>query len=98
MGAIKPGLQGEHAISVKAIAQGMPDDSAGPVVTAASFFVCWRAMGCGQHPAFPAPSSLLEGENHAKLGRDRAAGMRCFADTPSCERPVRRSSKSEGGS
>jgi hypothetical protein len=23
----------------------MPDDPAGPVVTAASFFVCWRAMG-----------------------------------------------------
>jgi len=27
------------------IAQGMPDDPANPVVTAASFFVCWRAMG-----------------------------------------------------
>jgi len=31
--------------TVKTIAQGMPDDPADPVVTAASFFVCWRAMG-----------------------------------------------------
>jgi len=35
MGATKPGSQGERAISVKTIVQGMPDDSAGPVVTAA---------------------------------------------------------------
>jgi hypothetical protein len=45
MGARKPGSQGERDISVKTIAQGMPDDLAEPVVTAASFFVCWRAMG-----------------------------------------------------
>src|SRR5690349_24297133 len=45
MGARKPGSQGERAISVKTIAQGMPDDPADPVVTAASFFYCWRAMG-----------------------------------------------------
>jgi hypothetical protein len=45
MGATKPGPQGERGISRKAIAQGMPDDPAEPVVTAASFFVCWRAMG-----------------------------------------------------
>jgi hypothetical protein len=32
-------------ISVKTIAQGMPDDLAEPVVTAASFLICWRAMG-----------------------------------------------------
>ena len=42
--------------TVKTIVQGMPDDLAEPVVTAASFSICWRAMGCGQHPAFPAPS------------------------------------------
>ena len=45
MGARKPGSQGERAISVKTIAQGMPDDPADPVVTAASFSICWRAMG-----------------------------------------------------
>ena len=45
MGATKPGPQGEHDISVKTIAQGMPDDSAEPVVTAACFLFCRRAMG-----------------------------------------------------
>jgi hypothetical protein len=44
-GARKPGLRGERAISVKTIAQGMPDDPAEPVVTAASFSYCWRATG-----------------------------------------------------
>jgi hypothetical protein len=44
-GARKPGPRGEHDISVKTIAQGMPDDLADPVVTAASFSFCWRAMG-----------------------------------------------------
>src|SRR5690349_22866621 len=45
MGATKPGSQGERAIRRKTIAQGMPDDLADPVVTAASFSYCWRAMG-----------------------------------------------------
>jgi hypothetical protein len=45
MGARKPGPQGERAISRKTIAQGRPGDQAEPVVSAASFFVCWRAMG-----------------------------------------------------
>jgi hypothetical protein len=45
MGARQPGPQGEHDISVKAIVQGMPDDPAEPVVPAASFSYCWRAMG-----------------------------------------------------
>jgi hypothetical protein len=43
--ARKPGHRGEHAISRKTIAQGMPDDLAEPVVTAACFFSCRRAMG-----------------------------------------------------
>jgi hypothetical protein len=63
-------------ISVQTIAQGMPDDLADPVVTAASFLCCWRAMGCGQHPAFPAPSDLPEEGSSAQLGRDRAARLR----------------------
>jgi hypothetical protein len=29
-----------------------------PVVTAACFFCCRRAMGAAEHPAFPAPSSF----------------------------------------
>jgi hypothetical protein len=43
MGARKPGPQGERDISVKTIAQRMPDDLAESVVTAAC--VCRRAMG-----------------------------------------------------
>jgi len=39
----------------------MPDVLAEPVVTAACLLFCRRAMGCGQHPAFPAPSALSEG-------------------------------------
>jgi len=37
--ATKPGHRGERAISVKTIAQGMPDCFGVPVVTAACFFV-----------------------------------------------------------
>jgi hypothetical protein len=37
MGARKPGSQGEPAISVKTIAQGMPDDLAEPVVPSPCF-------------------------------------------------------------
>ena len=45
MGARKPGSQGERAISVKTIAQGMPDVLAEPVVTAACLLFGRRAMG-----------------------------------------------------
>ena len=44
-GARKPGPRGDRDISRKTIAQGMPDDPAEPVVTAACFFCCRRAMG-----------------------------------------------------
>ena len=39
------GHRGERDISRKTIAQGMPVDPADPVVTAACFFCCRRAMG-----------------------------------------------------
>ena len=45
MGAIKPGSQGERAISVKTVAQGMPDDPAEPVVPSPCFFIRTGAMG-----------------------------------------------------
>ena len=44
-GARKPGPRGERDISRKTIARGMPVDPAEPVVTAACFFCCRRAMG-----------------------------------------------------
>jgi hypothetical protein len=80
-GAIKPGPRGERAISVKTVAQGMPDDLAEPVVTAASFSSCWRAMGCGQHPAFPAPF-ILEGQERCitralHAARTQSSALKC---------------------
>src|SRR5690348_11176270 len=83
-GAIKPGPRGERAISVKTIAQGMPDDLAEPVVTAACLLFCRRAMGCGQHPAFPAPSSMSRAvrfkDSDASAPREcEAVSLRCHA-------------------
>ena len=43
--AKEPGPRGEHDISRKTIAQGMPVAPALPVVTAACIFFCRRAMG-----------------------------------------------------
>jgi hypothetical protein len=52
--------------TVKTIAQGRPDDLAEPVVTPPAF--CLQAdHGCGQHPAFPAPSRF----SRAMLARAR---------------------------
>jgi hypothetical protein len=52
----------------------MPDDLAEPVVTAASFFCCWRAMGEAftRHSLHPLN---FEGEHDAQLGRNGAAGL-----------------------
>jgi hypothetical protein len=44
--ARKPGSRGERAISVKTIAQGMPDDLAEPAVPSPCFFIRTGAMGC----------------------------------------------------
>src|SRR5262245_1793250 len=50
--------RGDHGISRKAIAQGMPECFGGPVVTnSCAFFHCTRGRGCIKHPAFPAPST-----------------------------------------
>jgi hypothetical protein len=43
--------------TVKAIAQGRPDDPPAPVVLPRAFLL-HAGHGCGGHPAFPAPSSL----------------------------------------
>ncbi len=53
--------------------------------------------GCGQHPAFPAPSLNREGESFAKLGRAGAARLRACAlnavvkGKPACARSRPRS-------
>jgi hypothetical protein len=38
-------------------------------------FLLQAGHGCGQHPAFPAPSSCRRDANDASLGRIRAAGI-----------------------
>jgi hypothetical protein len=70
-----PALQGEREAAVKTIARGMPVVPAEPVVTAACYFCCRRAMGaaCTRHSLRPLPSRAT---HEASLGRERAAGMR----------------------
>src|SRR5437879_5169105 len=55
-------LRGEHGISRKTIAQGMPgcSDCTCMLVCASTTISCTRDRGCSKHPAFPAPSSLGE--------------------------------------
>ena len=64
-----PVLRGERGVSRKAIAQGMPGCLGSPVLTCAHpSFSAHKANGCGQRPAFPAPSSF-EGQRFSqKLG------------------------------
>src|SRR6266478_7690525 len=58
----KPGHRGEHEVSRKTIARGMPGDSGVTVVTTLVCFVFFGTRGCGciGHPAFPAPSIFGE--------------------------------------
>src|SRR5207245_3845698 len=48
--------------------------SATPVVTTLCFLPMHRGRGCGEHPAFPAPS-VFRGWFAQHLGRIRVAGM-----------------------
>jgi hypothetical protein len=77
-GAKEPGPRGEHDTSRKTIAQGMPVDCGVPVVAnACAFYTCTRGRGCNAHPAFPAPSVLIEGN---LSGITRADSCRGNAD------------------
>src|SRR5215472_7415610 len=62
-----PTHRGEHGASRKAIAQGVPDRFGQPVVTmlVCFLFYCTQGCGCGQRPAFPAPS-VLDGRCSSK--------------------------------
>jgi len=77
--ANKPGTPGRSRSSRSTIAQGVPDVSALPVVTTACvhhYPSCTRGCGCGQRPAFPAPSFFKGGLRCKARTRNRAAGMR----------------------
>jgi len=81
-----PAHQGEHEAAVKTIAQGMPVVPALPVVTAACFPCCRRAMGaaCIRHSLCPL---LSRDTNDASLGRNPAARMLRYVLLP-CRRPA----------
>src|SRR5689334_3967514 len=74
-------LRGDHAISRKAIAQGMPECSGCSCMLVCAFLVrnCTRDRGCSKHPAFPAPS--LRDSIDASLGliepRERERILAC---------------------
>jgi len=71
--------RGDHGISRKTIAQGMPECFGEPVVTnSCAFFHCMRGCGCITHPAFPAPSSF-EGQRFVQhSGTIGVTGMRSY--------------------
>jgi hypothetical protein len=59
----KHGHRGEHEVSRKTIARGMPGVSGVTVVTMlVCFFHCTRGCGRIERPAFPAPSIVGSGE------------------------------------
>ena len=58
MGAKKPGSQGERAISVKTIVQGMPGGSGWTCGSFPVLFSLHGGHGRGRRPAFPAPSDF----------------------------------------
>src|SRR6266849_10285677 len=88
--------RGEHAISRKTIARGMPVDPSEPVVTTLVCFVLFRTRGCGcsGHPAFPAPSIFL-GEwlcKNSGASRRGIAGAYLKLERRHCERSEAHSS------
>jgi hypothetical protein len=75
MVANKPGTPGRARSSRKTIAQGMPCDFGLPVLTCGHLsFSAHRACGCGQRPAFPAPSVFWRDDVDAKSGRKSRRG------------------------
>jgi hypothetical protein len=83
--AKEPGHRGEHGISVKTIAQGMPVDCGVPVVI---MLVCFfiRTRGCGRiaRPAFPAPSEFQGQDVRIKLARMRGEIAKLWLHPAGC--------------
>jgi len=98
--SIKRGHRGEHEVSRKTIARGMPGETGVTVVT--NSCVCFyhtRGCGCIGHPAFPAPSVYRGANGSCKNSggsRRENAGSSLKLERCHCgERPVRRSSTSD---
>ncbi len=82
-----PVHRGEYGAAVNTIAQGMPAVPAEPVVTAACFPCCRRAMGAARIRHSLRPSSS-EGNKRCATRAFRAAGMR--SHIPSAVMPASR--------
>src|SRR3981189_1988601 len=83
----KPDHRGEHEVSRKTIARGMPGNPGVTVVTTlVCFLLCTRGCGRIRRPAFPAPSEFRERTFPAKLARKPAARSRSRA-RPHCVSP-----------
>src|SRR5258706_10447878 len=74
----KPGHRGDHEVSRKTIARGMPGDFRCDRGDYARMLVLFCMRGCGriERPAFPAPSDFRRREIQAKLARKAAARSR----------------------
>jgi hypothetical protein len=72
--------RGEHVISRKAIAQGMPDcsDCTCMLVCACYAHFCTRDRGCSAHPVFPAPSLRAKRYNIARASSRGIANVWLF--------------------
>jgi len=70
-------LRGEHGISRKTTAQGMPECSGCSCMLVCAFLAhyCTRDRGCSKHPAFPAPSDF-RAKDPCKARAKRAARTR----------------------
>src|SRR6476620_7276310 len=70
----KPGHRGDHEVSRKTIARGMPGCSGVTVVTSlVRLFLLRARLRRIVRPAFPAPSDFREREIQANLARKAAA-------------------------
>src|SRR5437763_702462 len=82
----KPGHRGEHEVSRKTIARGVPGETGVTVVTTLVCFILFRTRDCGriQRPAFPAPSGFsgagLQSKTRAQAAaRSRSCVCKCVA-------------------
>jgi hypothetical protein len=74
-GASKPGTPGRARSSRKPIAQGMPVVPAHLYRLVGIFLSAHKACGCGQRPAFPAPSGFSRGTRFSAFARRASAGQ-----------------------
>src|SRR3981081_3027203 len=81
--ANKPGHRGEHEVSRKTIARGMPGNPGVTVVTTlVCFLLCTRGCGRIRRPAFPPPSEF--GGKRSSKTRAKTRGEIAGVCPPEC--------------